>query len=457
MSGRLLCAAQVCLEAVMRTKSYILLASLLVLLIAATLQGQAQDAPADGTVIYLFWGDGCPHCAREKEYLKDLLRHYPDVTLREFEVWHSAENQQLMEQFGEAFRFKPGSVPTTFIGSRYWVGFGQNTGTEFVSALEQCKTGSCVDVGAQILAGVSPDQVVFTAPTITAQNAVTLPLLGTVDLGTQPLWFSTAVISFIDGFNPCSLWVLSILLALVLHSGSRKRTLLVGTTFLIVTATAYIVFITGLFGIFSIIGYLGWIQIAVAAIAFAFALINIKDYFWYKEGVSLTIDDRHKPGLYRNMRGLIAAERSPLALIGATGAVALGVTLLELPCTSGLPVMWTNLLTANNVTGGQYVLLLALYMVIFLIDEMALFLAAVFTMKAVKFEEKHGRILKLTGGVVMLALAAVMVLDPTLMNDVGASALVFAGALGVTALILFIHRTVRPSLGVTIGSELKPR
>jgi thiol-disulfide isomerase/thioredoxin len=254
-----------------------LLASLLVLLIAATLQGQAQDAPADGTVIYLFWGDGCPHCAREKEYLKDLLRHYPDVTLREFEVWYSAENQQLMEQFGEAFRFKPGSVPTTFIGSRYWVGFGQNTGTEFVSALEQCKTGSCVDVGAQILAGVSPDQVVFTAQTITAQNAVTLPLLGTVDLGTQPLWFSTAVISFIDGFNPCSLWVLSILLALVLHSGSRKRTLLVGTTFLIVTATAYIVFITGLFGIFSIIGYLGWIQIAVAAIAFAFALINIKD------------------------------------------------------------------------------------------------------------------------------------------------------------------------------------
>jgi hypothetical protein len=103
------------------------------------------------------------------------------------------------------------------------------------------------------------------------------------------------------------------------------------------------------------------------------------------------------------------------------------------------------------------VLLLALYMFIFLIDEMALFLAAVFTMKAVKFEEKHGRILKLAGGIVMLALAAVMVIEPTLMNDVGASALVFAGALGVTGLILFIHRRVMPALGVTIGSELKPR
>jgi thiol-disulfide isomerase/thioredoxin len=435
----------------------ILLAIVLVLLIGAAVQAQAQDTAADGPVIYLFWGDGCPHCAREKEYLNDLLRHYPDVTLREFEVWYSAENQQLMEKFGDAFGFDPGSVPTTFIGSHYWVGFGQNTGMEFVSTLEECKTGACVDVGAQILAGVSPDEVVFTAPIVTGENAVTLPLLGTVELGAQPLWFSTAIISFIDGFNPCSLWVLSILLALVLHSGSRRRTLLVGTTFLIVTSTAYIVFITGLFGIFSIIGYLGWIQIAVAAIAFGFALINIKDYFWYKEGVSLTIDDRHKPGLYRNMRGLISADRSPLALIGATGAVALGVTLLELPCTSGMPVMWTNLLTANNVAGGQFVLLLALYMVIFLIDEMALFLAAVFTMKAVKFEEKHGRILKLAGGMVMLALAAVMVIDPTLMNDVGASALVFAGALGVTALILFVHRRVMPAMGVTIGSELKPR
>lgn len=441
----------------MRMNLRILLAIGLVLLIGAAVQAQAQDVPADGPVIYLFWGDGCPHCAREKEYLKDLLRHYPDVTLREFEVWNSAENQQLMERFGEAFRFKPGSVPTTFIGNRYWVGFGQNTGSEFVSALEECKTGGCVDVGAQILSGVSPDEIMFTAPAVGTANTVTLPLLGTVELGAQPLWFSTAVISFIDGFNPCSLWVLSILLALVLHSGSRKRTLLVGTTFLVVTATAYIVFITGLFGIFSIIGYLGWIQIAVAAIAFAFALINIKDYFWYKEGVSLTIDDRHKPGLYRNMRGLIAADKSPLALIGATGAVALGVTLLELPCTSGMPVMWTNLLTANNVAGGQFVLLMALYMFIFLIDEMALFLAAVFTMKAVKFEEKHGRILKLAGGMVMLALAAVMVIDPALMNDVGASALVFAGALAVTALTLFVHRRVMPSLGVTIGSELKPR
>lgn len=441
----------------MRVNVRILLSIALVSLIGTIVQTQAQGVPEDGTVIYLFWGDGCPHCAREKEYLKDLLRHYPDTTLREYEVWYSPQNQQLMETFGDAFGFEPGSVPTTFIGSRYWIGFGQNTGMEFVSALEECKVGGCVDVGAQILAGVNPDEVVFTAPIITAENTVTLPLLGTVELGAQPLWFSTAVISFIDGFNPCSLWVLSILLALVLHSGSRKRTLLVGTTFLLVTATAYIVFITGLFGIFSIIGYLGWIQVAVAAIAFGFALINIKDYFWYKEGVSLTIDDRHKPGLYRNMRGLISAERSPLALIGATGAVALGVTLLELPCTSGMPVMWANLLTANNVSGGQFVLLLALYMIIFLIDEMALFLAAVFTMKAVKFEEKHGRILKLAGGVVMLALAAVMVFDPTLMNDVGASALVFAGALGVTALILFIHRRVMPAMGITIGSELKPR
>jgi thiol-disulfide isomerase/thioredoxin len=440
----------------MRMKMRILLAIVLVLLIGVAIQAQAQEPAADGPVIYLFWGNGCPHCAREKEFLNDLLRHYPGATLREFEVWYSAENQQLFERFGEAFRFKPGSVPTTFIGNRYWVGFGQNTGSEFVAMLEQCKSG-CVDVGAQILAGVSPDQVVFTAPSVETANTVTLPLLGTIELGAQPLWFSTAVISFIDGFNPCSLWVLSILLALVLHSGSRKRTLLVGTTFLVVTATAYIIFITGLFGIFSIIGYLGWIQIAVAAIAFAFALINIKDYFWYKEGVSLTIDDRHKPGLYRNMRGLIAADKSPLALMGATGAVALGVTLLELPCTSGMPVMWTNLLSANNVAGGQFVLLLALYMFIFLIDELALFLAAVFTMKAVKFEEKHGRILKLAGGIVMLALAAVMVIDPALMNDVGASALVFAAALGVTALILFVHRRVMPSLGVTIGSELKPR
>lgn len=435
---------------------FLLLTGLLLTLIA--IPASAQENASPDAVIYLFWGDGCPHCAREHAFLDDFLPAYPNVELREYEIWYNAENRALLMEFGEVFGFTPGSVPTTFIGDQYWVGFSDSVARQMVAAVDACIADDCDDVGSRILSGGATETgaLVVESAAVSA-DVIAVPLMGDVTLADKPLWLSTGLIAFVDGFNPCSLWVLSILLGLVLHSGSRRRVLMIGLTFLTVTSAVYVVFIAGLFGALSIVGYMGWIQIGVAALAFAFALINIKDYFWYKEGVSLTIDDRHKPGLYRSMRGVMTADKAPLAAIGATAVMAAGVTLLELPCTSGLPVIWTSMIVANNVPGGEFALLLALYMLIFLIDELILFLTVVFTLKIVRFEEKHGRILKLGGGVIMFALAAVMLLNPELMNDLSASLLVFGAAVALTAVILVLHRRVLPAFNIYIGSEMTPK
>ncbi|NOG51864.1 MAG: hypothetical protein HND48_22350 [Chloroflexi bacterium] len=381
---------------------------------------------------------------------------FPEVEVHAYEVWYDAGNRALMERFATAFGSEPSGVPATFVADRYWVGYAESVGRQIIDTVYACREQACPDVGAAILAGEPLATALQTARAAasttalapaTAASIITLPLIGEIDLAAQSLGVSTALIALVDGFNPCSLWVLSILLALVIHSGSRRRILLVGTTFLTVTSAAYIVFILGLFGVLSVVGYIGWIQAAVALIALVFALINIKDYFWYKQGVSLTIPDSQKPRLYRQMRGVMASDKTMLAVVGATGAMALGVTLLELPCTSGLPVLWTNMIVANDVPTGTFIVLLALYMLIFLIDELALFLTAVFTLRVSKFEEKHGRVLKLFGGMVMLALALVMVFEPTLMNDLGLSLLVFATALGAAVLVLVLHQRVLPKLG----------
>ncbi|MBK9124435.1 MAG: hypothetical protein IPM16_15135 [Chloroflexi bacterium] len=446
-----------------KSRFFLFLALIALLAIPAS----AQDAPAETAIpIYLFWGDGCPHCASEKMFLAQLTESFPQVVVYDYEVWYDAENRALMEQFATAFGFEPSGVPATFMADRYWVGYAESVGRQIIDTMYTCMEQTCPDVGAAILAGEPPATAIEAAITaasasatapVAAASVITLPLIGEIDLAAQSLGVSTALIALVDGFNPCSLWVLSILLALVIHSGSRRRIVLVGTTFLTVTSVAYIVFILGLFGVLSFVGYIGWIQVAVALIALAFAVINIKDYFWYKQGVSLTIPDSQKPRLYRQMRGVMAPDKTLFAVVGATGAMALGVTLLELPCTSGLPVLWTNMIVANDVPTSSFILLLALYMLIFLIDELALFLTAVFTLRVSKFEEKHGRVLKLVGGIVMLALAIVMVFDPTLMNDLGMSLLVFAVALGAAILVLFLHRRVLPKLGITIGTEFESK
>ncbi|MDK2981142.1 MAG: hypothetical protein PWQ55_1489 [Chloroflexota bacterium] len=443
----------------------------------------AQTQAAADVNIYFFWGDGCPHCEEEKPFLDSLVSSYEQVNLVDYEVWYNADNQAVLLQFSQVMGFEPRGVPVTVIGDQYWIGFREEYKTEMESALQQTLANpDAVDIGLNLTAalqGTPPAQSVAPEPTPEpaatlessqsavlpepeagvnvkpADESVTLPLIGTVNLEKESLALSTAIIGFVDGFNPCSLWVLSVLLALTLHSGSRKKILVVGLTFLLVTTIVYSLFITGVFTLFSYIGYLKWIQVGVALIALTFGVVNLKDYFWYKEGVSFTISDKHKPKLYQNMRSTVSDTRSMLGLVGSSAALAVGVSFIEFSCTAGFPVIWSNLVAANDVSTTGFILLLGLYMLIYLLDELAVFITAAVTMKASRMEEKHGRLLKLASGVIMLSLGIVMLVNPQWMNNVGTSLLVFLIAILATLLISFIHRKVLPRYGILLGSEFQ--
>jgi hypothetical protein len=175
-------------------------------------------------------------------------------------------------------------------------------------------------------------------------------------------------------------------------------------------------------------------------------VVNIKDYFWYKEGISFTISDEKKPGIYKGIRKVMRAEGNIWALIGATVVLSAGVSIVEFSCTAGFPVIWTNLLVVHEATGLAFLGFLLVYMLVYQMDELAIFLTAVFTLRKSKMEEKYGRILKLLGGILMLALAIVMLIDPALMNNIGSSLLVFGVAFGVTGLILLIHQVLLPKI-----------
>jgi cytochrome c biogenesis protein CcdA len=420
----------------------------------------AQEEPIE-LPVYYFWGDGCPVCSEQKPFMDELVQKYPQVKFYSLEVWYVQENQDLFFAIAEKHGFEPRGVPTTFIGDQVWVGFRDHMKAEMEAAVVNCIANGCPDYGRGIVhfeperAVLSPpDQIVPEGePSPGRSNVIDIPFFGTINLDQHSLFFSTAIISFVDGFNPCSLWVLSILLALVIHTGSRKKIFLVGFTFLLVTTAVYGLFIAGLFSVFTFVSYIGWIQVVVALLALSFALVNIKDYFWFKSGVSFTISDKHKPRIYKGLRGIMESGKSTWALIGATVAMALGIALVELPCTAGFPVLWTNIVSAQNPGVGTFLLLLGLYMLIYLLDELVIFFSAVFTLKASKFEEKHGRVLKLVGGMVMLALALVLLIDHEIMNSISDSLMIFAGAFAATFVILILHRKVLPRLGINIGSE----
>lgn len=453
-----------------------LLARPLLSIPSAQAQAQTPSTPqgSQPVVLYFFWGDGCPHCAKAKPFLTTLAQQHPTLEVRAYEVWYDEQNQQLFQRMAAAYGFEPSGVPTIFIGDRYWEGYAEQLNAELEAAVVHCSTAGCRDQGLGIIPGlpisavIPPGAVANPVAAQRGENAadewastggpdlLTVPGIGTVDLTTQSLVMSTALIALVDGVNPCSLWVLSVLLALTLNTGVRRRVFLVGAVFLTVTSLIYMAFITGLFTMFSVISFVGWIQAAVALVGIFFAAVNIKDYFWYKAGISFTIADEKKPGIYRAMRRVFQAGDSIWGVVVATGVLAAGVSLVEFSCTAGFPVLWTNLLISQQATAMIFVLLLLLYMVIYQIDELGIFLVAVFTLKASRLEEKEGRILKLVGGMLMLTLALTMLINPAWLNQMRSALAVFASAFALAGFVLLIHRKLLPRLGIFIGSELAP-
>lgn len=464
------------------------ISTLIILLLgfAAPLHTNVSAQDTDIT-IFLFWGEGCPHCEIAKPALEEIANQDPRISFEQFEVYYDIDGRELFFTFAAEFGFEPRAVPTIFIGERYWEGFTEDIQADIESYLDTCLGNGCQDKGRDIITGVSasptetsslpsptpewtptPQGQIPTEPLPTpivseietelpeaSENGetITLPLIGTIDLSGQSLLVSTLIISFVDGFNPCSLWVLSILLSITLQSHSRKKVLIVGGVFLLVTAILYGLFIAGVFSVLRVISFMGWIQVVVALIALGFALVNIKDYFWYKEGVSFTISDDKKPGIYQRMRGILRHSDSVWQLIGATIVFAAGIALVELSCTAGFPIIWSNILARQQVEAVTFVLLLLVYMLIYLLDEIGIFLVAVFTLRSTKLEEKHGRVLKLIGGILMLTLAIVMLINPAIMNDLTGTLIIFGIALAGTALILLVHRVILPRFNIKIGSE----
>ncbi len=449
----------------------LMLFGLLIAVLPSSVQASPSVQAEPTVVVYFFWGDGCPHCAAMERFFDEIQPQYPNIEVRMFEVWYDTENQELFWKMAKQHGFEPSAVPTIFIGDKYWVGSSEQIVDEITRAIDACSRSVCRDAGVGVIPGVaapistpanessehdplSTDISTAEQPELESAFSLSIPFIGTVDLSSKSLWLSTALIAFVDGFNPCSLWALSVLLAITLHSGSRKKVFLVGMVFLTVTSLIYMLFITGLFTMFTVVSFVGWIQVVAALAALFFAVVNIKDYFWYKQGISFTIADKNKPGIYTRMRRVMEVGDSTWAMMGAVVLLSAGISLVEFSCTAGFPVLWTNLLISQQASVTTFVLLILLYMVIYQLDELGIFSIAVLTLRTGRFEEKHGRLLKLAGGMLMLTLAIVMLVNPAWMNRVDSSLLVFLIAFGLTALILVLHRQILPRFGVYVGSEV---
>ena len=428
----------------MNTLRAIALALLLTLAATARAAGPDSDefwygTAADGTPtvrLYYFYSPTCPHCQAAKPFVEALAARSPWLELQKFPVKDNRENARFYYDTAQALGVEALSVPGFIYCRQVSIGYesATTTGAALERALEACRDARAANpAGASATAPVDPaaDGRELTAPA----TEVTLPLLGTVDAQALSLPVLTLVLAGMDAFNPCAFFVLLFLLSLLVHAKSRTRMLVVGGTFVAFSGIVYFVFMAAWLNVFLIAGELRLITVAAGLLALTVAALNIKDYFWFKAGPSLSIPDAAKPGLFKRMREVVTEGSLGPMLVG-TVLLAIVANSYELLCTAGFPMVYTLTLTrSHDLAGWQYYAWLAAYNLIYVLPLLAIVLVFTRTMGARKLTEAEGRILKLVSGFMMLGFGLVLLFAPGLLTNAVASIGVLALAVGGSLLV----------------------
>ena len=346
------------------------------------------------TTVEVFSRTGCPHCADAYTYLEKLKTEHPHIVVVARDVYSNPENTKRFVEFNNRFKIDQYGIPSFLICDHYLIGFVDEkiSGTSIMQML-----------------GLANKPI-----TNSAANEIDIPLFGKVGVEKVGLPIFTIVIGLVDGFNPCAMWVLLILLSILVNLRDKKRILLIAGTFVFISGAVYFVFMAAWLNLFLIIGISRTLQIIIGLTALLIGTVHIKDYFAFKKGFSLSIPDSAKPSLYSRIRDVIYAENL-IATFIAIIVMAILVNLIELLCTAGLPAVYTQVLTLQQLDRSQYYLYLLLYNIAYMFDDALMVGIVVFTMSKQRLEEEQGRWLKLLSGSVIFILGALLILRPSLL------------------------------------------
>jgi thiol-disulfide isomerase/thioredoxin len=403
-------------------------------------------------VIHFFWGSGCPHCREEKVFLDEMKKRYPQMKVLDYEVWYNRENAALLARMAKAFNIKASGVPVTFVGKNIVIGFSEHSKKELLEFFQECLTVQCSDSVNVISGKASVIKSAAVEKSLQPRDlectekgkTVFIPWIGNLDSSQMSLPVITLVIAGLDSFNPCAFFILFSLLGLLIHAQSRKKMFLIGSVFVFFSGFIYFLFMAAWLNLFLVMGQVEIITIIAGSVAIVIAFINVKDYFIFKKGVSLTIPDSAKPKLFDRMRKLLKSTSVVSILIG-TAVLAIAANAYELLCTAGFPMVFTRILTLNNLSSSWYYLYLVLYNTIYVIPLSFIVIIFTITLGKKHLSEHQGRLMKLVSGTMMLALGGVLLFNPTILSNAFISFILLIGALVVSFAVALITKNLTSS------------
>lgn len=338
--------------------------------------------------LYLFYSESCPHCHEEMEYLDTIKDKYKDVlNIYTYEVTKNKENNKLLITTKALFEVNQPYVPFTVIGKDYIVGFSETTKTDIVNILDNYLKEE------------------------KSEKTFNIPLLGEVKASSASLGLIAVILGFIDGFNPCAMWILLLLINMTITMKDRKKIFIIGLTFILTGGLIYFLSMLGI-GFILDLATIIYIRNIIALIAIGLGIYNLYTYIKTRKDTGCHVVDKNKrKGIIKKINNIMSKKNTILAIIG-TIILAASVNLIELACSLGFPTIYLELLSINNITGFSKILYLIIYILFYLLDDLIIFLIAVFTLKTKGISTKYNKFVNLIGGILMILMGILLIFKP---------------------------------------------
>ncbi len=340
--------------------------------------------------LYLFHSADCSHCAEERKWLDEISNEYEEyLNIYQYEVTYDEDNMILMNEVLTQMHLVGNSVPFTILGDKYYRGFS--------------------DATASMIEG----QIKEYAEIENNPNEVKIPILGNVNMKKVSIPLVAVILGFIDGFNPCAMWILLFLINMFFGMKDRKKAWILGMTFLFISGLVYFLSMLGINFVLGI-ATLKWMKIAIALFILIAGVLNMKKYFKIRneEAGCTVVDSKKRKKLITKIKKIMDSKTFMLSMIGII-ALAVSVNLIELACSLGFPLIFTEILAINNISGIIRIVYLLIYIFFYMIDDMVVFAISMITVEATGITNKYNKLCTLVSAIIMILMGLLLLFKPS--------------------------------------------
>ena len=243
------------------------------------------------------------------------------------------------------------------------------------------------------------------------------PVLNKLSAKKISLPLLSIVLGLVDGFNPCAMWILIFLITMLFNMKDRKKMWILGLTFIVTSGIVYLLFMLTWLNLATFISKLSFIRLLIALIALVVGIINISKFanslIKKDEGCDV-VDKKDRKNIMNKIIKITTEKKFILALFGII-ALAASVNIIELMCSIGIPLLFTQILAMNNLSTFEYAIYMLLYILFFLIDDIIIFVGSMITLKVTGLSTKYTKFSHLIGGIIMLLIGLLLIIKPELL------------------------------------------